>query len=76
MDRALKEALIEVSDLDRDEAISIDKFCNKLDLYERPEPSTTLVSQKMGVHEWSYDNDISQAKRYLVPHADHSRCLF
>ena len=46
-------------------AISIDKFCNKLDLYERPEPSTTLVSQKMGVHEWSYDNDISQAKRYF-----------
>jgi len=56
-------------------AISIDKFCNKLDLYERPEPSTTLVSQKMGVHEWSYDNDISQAKRYLVPHADQKNAL-
>ena len=56
-------------------AISIDKFCNKLDLYERPEPSTTLVSQKMGVHEWSYDNDISQAKRYLVPHAEQKNAL-
>ena len=31
---------------------------------------TNLVSQKMGVHEWSYDNDISQKKRFLVPHAD------
>ncbi|MDC0075858.1 FAD-dependent oxidoreductase [Gammaproteobacteria bacterium] len=51
-------------------AISIDKFCNGNDLYERPEPGTTLVSQKMGVHEWSYDNDISQASRLLVPHAD------
>ena len=51
-------------------AISIDKFCNGKDLYERPEPGTTLVSQKMGVHEWSYDNDISQANRLLVPHAD------
>ena len=51
-------------------AISIDKFCNEKDLYERPEPGTTLVSQKMGVHEWSFDNDISQAKRLLVPHAD------
>ena len=20
----------------------------------------TLVSQKMGIHEWSYDNDVSQ----------------
>ena len=51
-------------------AISIDKLFNELDLYDRPEPMTNLVTQKMGVHEWSYDNDISQAKRYLVPHAD------
>ena len=29
----------------------------------------------MGVHEWSYDNDISQAKRFLVPHADQSISL-
>ena len=56
-------------------AISIDKFCKDLDLYQRPEPTTTLISQKMGVHEWSYDNDISQAKRYLVPHADQADAL-
>ena len=56
-------------------AISIDKFCKDLDLYQRPEPTTTLISQKMGVHEWSYDNDISQAKRYLVPHADQTDAL-
>ena len=56
-------------------AISIDKFCNERDLYERPEPGTTLVSQKMGVHEWSFDNDISQVKRLLVPHADKSISL-
>ena len=56
-------------------AISIDKFCNEKDLYERPEPGTTLVSQKMGVHEWSFDNDISQVKRLLVPHADKSISL-
>ena len=29
----------------------------------------------MGVHEGSYDNDISQAKRYLVPHADQKDAL-
>ena len=56
-------------------AISIDKFCKDSDLYQRPEPTTTLISQKMGVHEWSYDNDISQAKRYLVPHADQQDAL-
>ena len=51
-------------------AISIDKFCKGEDLKDRPDPMTNLVSQKMGVHEWSYDNDISQKKRFLVPHAD------
>jgi len=56
-------------------AISIDKFCRGEDLYDRPEPGTSLISQKMGVHEWSYHNDISQAKRYLVPHADQSITL-
>ena len=29
-----------------------------------------FVSQKMGIHEWSYDNDISNDKRYKVPHRD------
>ncbi len=56
-------------------AISIDKFCQQKDLFERPEPGTNLVSQKMGIHEWSYDNDISQAKRFIVPHADQSISL-
>ena len=56
-------------------AISIDKFCKGSDLYDRPEPTTTLISQKMGVHEWSYNNDISQAKRFLVPHADQKNAL-
>ena len=56
-------------------AISIDKFCKGSDLYDRPEPTTSLISQKMGVHEWSYNNDISQAKRFLVPHADQKNAL-
>ncbi|MEC7465512.1 MAG: FAD-dependent oxidoreductase [Pseudomonadota bacterium] len=56
-------------------AISIDNFCSNIDLKIRPEPITNLVSQKMGIHEWSYDNDISQAKRLEVPHADLSKAL-
>jgi NADPH-dependent glutamate synthase beta subunit-like oxidoreductase len=56
-------------------AISIHKFCQNEDINERPSPGTNLVSQKMGLHEWSYDNDISQAKRFLVPKADQGVAL-
>ena len=27
------------------------------------------MSQKMGIHEWSYDNDVSLDLRFKVPHA-------
>ena len=53
-----------------DAAISIDKFCHGEDVNERPAPGVTLVSQKMGIHEWSYDNDISNDFRYRVPLRD------
>ncbi len=53
-----------------DAAISIDKFCHGEDVNERPPPGVTLVSQKMGIHEWSYDNDISNDLRYRVPLRD------
>ncbi|HMO29593.1 FAD-dependent oxidoreductase [Enterovirga sp.] len=48
-------------------AISIDRFCQGLDLAERPPPHLNLASQKMGIHEWSYDNDVSLASRRAVP---------
>jgi formate dehydrogenase beta subunit len=48
-------------------AISIDKLCNGEDLEVRPPPTVNLVSQKMGIHEWSYDNDPSNDQRYKVP---------
>jgi NADPH-dependent glutamate synthase beta subunit-like oxidoreductase len=50
-----------------DAAISIDKFCKGEDVTERPPPEFSLVSQKMGIHEWSYDNDIANDRRYRVP---------
>ena len=31
---------------------------------------STLMSQKMGIHEWSYDNEIELDKRYKVPLRD------
>jgi formate dehydrogenase (NADP+) beta subunit len=53
-----------------DAAISIDKLCHGEDVGDRPPPGVTLVSQKMGIHEWSYDNDISNDLRYRVPLRD------
>jgi formate dehydrogenase beta subunit len=58
-----------------DAAISIDKFCHGEDLRERPPPGVTLASQKMGIHEWSYDNDISAALRNKVPWRDTATTL-
>ena len=51
-------------------AISIDKLCNGEGASVRPPPMVNLVSQKMGIHEWSYDNDISVEQRYKVPWKD------
>ena len=53
-----------------DAAVSIDKMLNGEDMNERPAPGVTLVSQKMGIHEWSYDNDVSPEQRYKVPWQD------
>jgi NADPH-dependent glutamate synthase beta subunit-like oxidoreductase len=56
-------------------AISIDKFCQGQDVNDRPPPDFSLVSQKMGIHEWSYDNEVFNDKRYRVPHMDKAIAL-
>ena len=56
-------------------AISIDKFCRGEDVADRPPPMTTLISQKMGIHEWSYDNKIEPDARYKVPMKDSAIAL-
>jgi len=53
-----------------DAAISIDLHCRGEDLRKRPPPHTNLVSQKMGIHEWSYDNAITADRRFRVPLKD------
>ncbi|MCB1600771.1 MAG: FAD-dependent oxidoreductase [Lysobacterales bacterium] len=50
-------------------AVSIDKLLSGEDIAERPLPATVMISQKMGIHEWSYDNDITNAARNKVPWA-------
>ncbi len=56
-------------------AVSIHKFCHGEDVAERPRPGVTLVSQKMGIHEWSYDNDVSNDQRYRVPMREKAEAL-
>jgi ferredoxin len=51
-------------------AVSIDLFCNNKDINVRPSPMTNLVSQKMGIHEWMYDSDVTTDLRYKVPHQE------
>jgi formate dehydrogenase (NADP+) beta subunit len=50
-------------------AVSIDRFLNGEDIAKRPDPMTNLMSAKMGIHEWSYDNDTSNDARFKVPWA-------
>ena len=56
-------------------AISIDLFLRGEDVAKRPPPEVTQVSQKMGIHEWSYDNAVSIDLRYKVPHVEKARAL-
>jgi len=56
-------------------AVSIHKLCQGEDVAARPPPGVTLVSQKMGIHEWSYDNDVSNDLRYRVPLRDKAEAL-
>jgi len=51
-------------------ALSIDKLCSGEDISNRPAPMVEIISQKMGIHEWSYDNDIAPDRRYRVPLRD------
>ena len=50
-------------------AVSIDRLLHGEDIHLRPDPMTNLMSQKMGIHEWSYDNDTSNDLRFKVPWA-------
>ncbi|MBV9346383.1 MAG: FAD-dependent oxidoreductase [Pseudolabrys sp.] len=51
-------------------AVSIDKMLNGEDIADRPQPAVEVMSQKMGIHEWSYDNEIALDQRYKVPLRD------
>jgi formate dehydrogenase (NADP+) beta subunit len=51
-------------------AISIDLHCRGEPLTSRPAWGMNLISQKMGLHEWSYANDYDAASRARMRHVD------
>jgi NADPH-dependent glutamate synthase beta subunit-like oxidoreductase/ferredoxin len=53
-----------------DAALSIHRMLSGEDIKERPLPEVEVSSQKMGIHEWSYDNEITLDKRFRVPLRD------
>ena len=56
-------------------AVSMDLFLHRKDIRQRPAPMTNLMSQKMGIHEWSYHNDVSVDARFKVPWAKAEQAL-
>jgi formate dehydrogenase (NADP+) beta subunit len=51
-------------------AISIDNYCHRVPVTERPAWGMNLISQKMGISEWSYHNDFNPAHRQKMKHVD------
>ena len=56
-------------------AVSIDLFCRGKNVRKRPPPHVNLVSQKMGIHEWSYDSVPVTDEREIVPLLDLKKAL-
>ncbi|MFO1235809.1 MAG: FAD-dependent oxidoreductase [Alphaproteobacteria bacterium] len=56
-------------------AVSIHRLLSGGDVADRPPVAMAMTSQKMGIHEWSYDNDINAALRHKVPHLDNAVAL-
>ncbi len=51
-------------------AISMHRYCHGEDITDRLPDGLNLISQKMGMHEWSFSNGYDGAERRLMPHVD------
>ena len=56
-------------------AISIHNLCSGKPVTERPPHGMNLITQKMGLAEWSYSNDYNPAKRAKMKHVDLRRAV-
>jgi ferredoxin len=51
-------------------AISIHHYCQGVPVTERPPHGQTLVSTKMGLHEWAYSNNFNPVARQKMTHVE------
>jgi formate dehydrogenase (NADP+) beta subunit len=51
-------------------AISIHNYCERIPTTDRPAQGMNLISQKMGISEWSYHNDYNPVPRQRMKHVD------
>jgi len=51
-------------------AISIHQHCHGKAVTDRPPAGVNLVTQKMGLSEWSYENDYDTAQRQRMQHVE------
>ena len=51
-------------------AISIHNYCEGIPVTERPGDGMNLISQKMGISEWSYHNDYNPVLRQKMKHVE------
>jgi NADPH-dependent glutamate synthase beta subunit-like oxidoreductase len=56
-------------------AVSIDKMLTGEDINLRPLPAVEVVRQKLGIQQWTYDNDVSLESRRRVPLRDTETAL-
>ncbi|MFT3804142.1 MAG: FAD-dependent oxidoreductase [Burkholderiaceae bacterium] len=56
-------------------AVSIDRLLQGEDPAERPAPAVEIAAQKMGIHEWRYDNEVMPELRHKVPWRDVGEAL-
>ncbi|HTW65545.1 MAG TPA: FAD-dependent oxidoreductase [Bryobacteraceae bacterium] len=54
-------------------AISIHNYCHGAPVTDRLPQGTNLISQKMGISEWSYHNDYNPSQRQKMQHVDLTR---
>ena len=54
-------------------AISIHQLCNGLPTTQRPPQGLNLITQKMGISEWSYHNDYNPSQRQKMTHVELTR---
>ena len=56
-------------------AMAIHQFCQGETVEGYGEYGFSLESQKMGIHEWSYNSKVSHEARFSVPHAAKKKAL-